>query len=116
MFLKDDPQSTGKIFIAMVALRIPALSCLRWALSLKEEVKDLVVGVGNSFDQRMTGLFGLVEQLGGNLFNRILGAHRLVMPVDRLHRDQVDDTSKLGFGTDLNIDGNSARTQAIDNG
>src|SRR5207245_10086586 len=67
-------------------------------------------------NQEVTGLFGLVEKVGGNLLHRILGTHGLVMPVDRLHGDQIDDTGELGFGTDLNIDGNSTRAETVDDG
>ncbi len=64
----------------------------------------------------MTSLVGLFDQLGGNLFDRVLRTHRLIVPVNRLHGDEIDDAKKFGFGTDLNIDRNSARTQTINDG
>ena len=69
------------MFIAMVALRMPALSCASvgsWPSRI--QVHDLVVGVGNGLDQVVAGLFGRLEQVGGNLFDRVLGAHGLVVP------------------------------------
>src|SRR6266849_7953457 len=79
-------------------------------------MEDLVVRIGDGLNQEVTGLFSLVEQLGGNLLDRILGTHGLVMPVDRLHGDEIDDTGKFGFGTNLNIDGNSTCAEAVDDG
>ncbi len=76
----------------------------------------VVVRVGNSLDQVVTRLLRRLDQVGGNLFNRVLGAHGLVVPQNRLHRDQVDHAEKLRFRANLNIDRHSARTQPVDDG
>src|SRR6185312_787973 len=79
-------------------------------------VHDDVIGVGNRLDEVMPCSLRRLKQIGGNLFNRVLRTHRLVVPQNGLHRDKVNDTGKLGFRTNLNIDGNRTRPKAFDDG
>ena len=71
---REDVHRDGGLADAGLELRLGGL------LALEEEMHDLVVGVGNGLDQVVTGLFGRLEQVGGNLFDRVLGAHGLVVP------------------------------------
>ncbi len=79
-------------------------------------MKKHVVGVGNRLDQIVACLLRRLQQLGGNLFHRVLRAHRLVEPQNRLHRDQVDHAQKLRLRADLNVDRHRARAQPVDDG
>ncbi len=75
---------------------------------------EFIIMLGDSFDQEVTSLGGLLNQISGNVFNRVLCAHGLVVPKDRLHDDQINDAGKLRLCTDLNIDRHSASAQTID--
>src|SRR5262249_2898342 len=75
-----------------------------------------VVGLGNHFDQLHAEGFSLLHQVGGDLFDVVLGAHRLVVPEDGLHLDQIDDALEIGFGADGNLPGNGARAQPLADG
>ena len=65
----------------------------------------------------MTESLGLLLQIGRNrLFDRILGAHRLVVPHDGLHLDEIDDTLEIGLRADRNLQRHRARAQPLANG
>ena len=76
----------------------PCSCCIRRRLALEEHVQHLVVVLGDSFDQRMTEpLWPSSSRFGRNLFNSSTRAHRLVVPENRLHRDEIDDARETGF-------------------
>ena len=60
--------------------------------------------------------FGFLLQLGGNLFDDVLGAHGLVVPDDRLHLDQIDDAFELVFLSDGNLDRDGLGIEALADG
>jgi len=107
---REDLHGDGGLADAGLELRFAGL------FALEEQVENLVVGVGNGLDQRMAGDLGGLKQLGGNLFDRVFGAHGLVVPENRLHRDEIDHAQKLCFRTDLNVDRNRTRAEAVDDG
>jgi hypothetical protein len=79
--LKAEPQITGKIFSAMVALRMPALiSASSAALPSTNFLKQRVVEFGNRFDHLLAVFRGLFEQIGGNRDHVELRAQRLIAP------------------------------------
>src|SRR5690606_3127284 len=58
-------------------------------------------------------LFGLVHQLRRNLFLAIAHALVVVVPVDRLHLDQIDLTSKVFLRANRQLKRNRGMTQAL---
>src|SRR5262249_7813732 len=62
--------------------------------------------------------FSLLLQVFRNLFDGIFRAHGLVFPDNRLHLDEIDDTNKLRFLSDGNLDryrlGIEALAESID--
>ena len=80
LFLKADPQSTGVIFIAIVPARIARLissSDSEWPF--KYFSMTCSSNSATAFEHFLAILFGLVEQIGGNFFDLIFRAQRLVV-------------------------------------
>ena len=47
--------------------------------------------------RKLRAVFAISSKVSRNLFDRVFRAHRLVMPQDRLHRDEVNDAGKLSL-------------------
>src|ERR1017187_5349878 len=69
-------------------------------------VQNLVVILGNGFDQLRVKRLGLFLQVRGNVAYLVFGADRVIFPDDGLHGDQIDHAAKLVFLSygDLNRD------------
>ena len=84
LFLKAEPQMTGNRVIAIVPLRIAALisadggGLAPHVLLEQDVVARLVGGLGHLLDHELALLLRLVQQVGGNLLDLVLGAERLV--------------------------------------
>ena len=57
-------------------------------------LEQLVVALADLFDQLFAIGLGLVQHVGRDLFDDVLGAHRLVLVDDGLHPDQVDHAAE----------------------
>ncbi len=79
-------------------------------------VQNLVVVFGNGLDQLRMERFGLFLQFGRNLFRLIFRAHRLVIPHDGLHGDQVDHAPELVFLSDGNLNRDRLGIEALAEG
>ncbi len=68
MFLKAEPQITGKIFCAMVALRIPATNlCSVTCCAFDVLFHQHIFGFRNRFNQLVAVLLGLLNQICRNV-------------------------------------------------
>ena len=79
-------------------------------------MQDFVVVLGDGLDQLRVEGFRFLLQLGGNFFGDVLGAHRLVLPDDRLHVDQIDDAFELVFLADGNLNRDGLGIEALADG
>ena len=82
-------------------------------LAFEELLEQHIVGLGDHFDQLQAEGLGLLLQIGGNLFDVVLGAHRLVVPDDGLHLDQIDDALEIRLGADGNLQRHRPRAQPL---
>ena len=100
-----DPQSTGKIFSSMVAWRMPAFSSSIVGVSPSRNLSS-----SHRRSRRPTSISCMRKasaffcRSAGIGFDRVLRAHRLVVPEDRLHLDQIDDALEIRFCADRNLD------------
>src|SRR5215469_1919728 len=85
-------------------------------LAFEELMQHLIVVFGDALYQLGMESFGFLPQLSGNLFDFVLGAHRFVAPVDRLHVDEIDYTLEIRFLTDGNLDGYGAGVKTFADG
>ncbi len=85
-------------------------------LAFEKLLQQHIVGLGDDFNQLQAEGLGLLQQIGGNLFDGVLGAHGLVVPENRLHLDQIDDALEVGFGADGNLQRHRPRAQALADG
>ena len=85
---------------------------LRELTLFKISVHQLFTGLGSRLDHLFTQLLGFLLQLCRNLSLFIGGTHVGFVPVDRLHADQIDNTGKFIFGTDIELNRNRIGTQA----
>ena len=111
LFLKADPQMTGKSFMAMVALRMPALSSatvgaspatyfsMRWSSPASEAASATLC------DHLVAVELGLVQELGRDLDDLELGPQLLVQVADGLHLHEVDDPLVLVLLAQRELDG-----------
>ena len=61
----------------------------------------VVVGLGQRLEELLAVLGGLLGQLGRDLLDLVVLAHRgLAAPGERAHADQVDDAEEVGLGAD----------------
>ena len=74
----------------------------------------VVVELDGGFHQLLAIFLGLVGELSRNLDMVELRAERLVVPDDRLHRDEVDTALEVVLRADRQLDGNRLRAQAVD--
>ena len=74
-------------------------------------LEQLVVGLADLFDQLLAEFLGLVQHLGRNLADDVVGAHRLVLVGERLHPNQIDDPDKLVFGANRELNRNRVALQ-----
>ena len=63
-------------------------------------LEDLVVDFADLLDQLLAIVLRLVQHVGRNLADDVVGAHRLVLVGDRLHLDEVDHAEELVFRAD----------------
>ena len=117
LFLKAVPQITGKIFSAMVALRMPArISSFEtpWpsmnfsnSLSSNSEMTSII------FSRYSLAFSSMSSGIG---FGVVLGAQRFVAPDHGLHFHQVDDALELILGADRQLNRQRPALQAADDG
>ena len=77
-------------------------------------VHHLFVGLGRGLDHLLAPLLGLGLELWRNFGVVELHALRRVVPVDRLHLDEIDDALEVLLGTDRNDDHDRVRLQTVD--
>ena len=103
----DDRHERGLAFLADRAVDALADRRLdfRFGRLFAAEVllEDLVVGLADLLDQLLAVMLGLVHEVGRDIADDVVGAHRLVLVGDRLHRDEVDDSLEVLFGADRNL-------------
>ncbi len=88
----------------------------RDGLTFDEFLEEHVIRFGNGFDQRITILLGLLQQILGDIDIVVLGAECLITPDTSLHPDQVHNAFELVFRTDRQLDRHRTRAQTIDDG
>ena len=81
-------------------------------LTLKIQLHDLVVEIGDRLNQLRAVLFSLVAHILGDLLDAHILAEIVVVDV-RLHIDQVDDAAEICLSADRQLDRNSIAAQAI---
>ena len=106
LFLKADPQITGKIFSAMVALRMPArISSFGDAVAFDEFFEQRVVELGDRLDHLLAVFLGLLHQVRWNFGTVSYSAPSVSSrQITRLHFHQVDDALELVFRADRQLD------------
>ena len=108
LFLNADPQMTGtnaasplprtELLHALAERRLDLV--LGDLLAVQVFLEDLVVGFADLLDQLLAVVLRLVQHVGRNLADDVVGAHRLVLVGDRLHLDEVDHADELVFRAD----------------
>ncbi|CAB4910320.1 unannotated protein [freshwater metagenome] len=93
----------------------------RQVFATKELLKQNFVGLGDGLEQRGAVLVSLVDHVGGNFFNVVLGAQLHVTlgvstPGECLHLNQVDNALKGVLGTDGKLNHERLGAQAVDDG
>ena len=81
-------------------------------LTLKIQLHDLVVEIGDCLNQLRAVLFSLVAHILGDLLDAHILAKIVVVDV-RLHLEQVDDAAEVRLGADRQLDRNSVAAQAL---
>ena len=81
-------------------------------LTLKIQLHDLVVEIGDRLNQLRAVLFSLVAHILGDLLDAHILAKIVVVDV-RLHLEQVDDAAEVRLGADRQLDRNSVAAQAL---
>jgi len=76
-------------------------------------VQNVVVVFGTVFDQLGVEGLGLFLEVGGNVADYVLRANRVVGPDDGLHGHQIDDSVKLIFLSDGNLNGDGLGIEAL---
>ena len=84
----------------------------RQLAGLEVLVHQLFVRLGRGLDHLLAPLLGLVSEIGGDILALELHPLGRLVPVDRLHRDEVDDALKLFLGADRELDRNRVGLQA----
>ena len=74
---------------------------------------ESVVVLGDFLKHLVAPLFAFCHHIGGDFLDRVVSAHRLVMPEDSLHGDEVDQTLECFFSADGHLDGAGICTQHI---
>ena len=74
-------------------------------------LEQLVVGLAGLLDQLLVIGLGLVEHVGRDVLDVVVGAHGLVLVDERLHPHQVDDAAELVLGADRQLDGDRVALQ-----
>jgi N-acyl-D-aspartate/D-glutamate deacylase len=65
----------------------------------------VIVMIGHQLDQRVTSLLCLINQLSGDLFDRVVLADLgLATPGERAHLDQIDDTDEVRLRANRQLD------------
>ena len=77
---------------------------LRDLLAAEVLLEDLVVDLADLLDQLLAVDLGLGLELGRDLLDDVVGAHRLVLVRDGLHPYQVDDALELVLAADRQLD------------
>ncbi len=77
-------------------------------------LEDLVVSLAHLLDELLAVVLGLVEHVGRNLADDVVGAHGFIVVGNRLHADEVDNAEELVFGTDGELDGDGIRFELAD--
>src|SRR5450759_885330 len=67
-------------------------------------VEQRVVGLAGLLDEDVAVVLGLVQQVGRDVLDHVLGAEGLVLVADRPHADQVDDAGEALFRTEGQLD------------
>ena len=107
LFLNAEPQMTGTNAPSfpertelLTRLRIAALissSVIVVGLAAEILLEDDVVDFADLLEQLLAVVLGVLDHVGRDLADDVVGAHRLVLVGDRLHLDQVDDAKELVF-------------------
>ena len=93
-------------------LRSAALiSSSRDLFAVEVLLEELVVRLADLLDQLLAEVLRLLEHVGGNLADDVVGAHRLVLVGDRLHLDEVDHADELVLGADGQLDRDGIATE-----
>ena len=66
-------------------------------------LEQLVVDFADFLDQLLAVVLRLVQHVGRNLADDVVGAHRFVLVGDRLHLDEVDHADELVLGADRQL-------------
>jgi hypothetical protein len=80
---------------------------------------EVVVGFGDGLEEELAVLGGLVDEVGRDLFDGVLGAHLdvtlgVAAPGQCTHLDEVDNTFEGVLGADRQLDDERLRAEALD--
>ena len=88
--------------------------CDIWLFSIEIGHHRVIVLIDNKLDQIVAIFFGFIEQISRNFFIEEFSAKRFVFPDDSAHFDQIDQSLKISFKADWNVQHRRLCTQAID--
>ena len=80
---------------------------------VEELLHESLVVLSGGLNHLVAPLLSLVDHVGGNLLNAVLSAHRLAMPEDSLHLNEVHDALEVLFSADGDDHGHSLGAQHI---
>ena len=78
-------------------------------------LEQLVIGLAGFFHENLVVRLGVSQHVGRNLFDVVVGAHRLVLVDERFHLDEVDHATKLVFSADRQLNGYGVSLQLAAN-
>jgi len=85
-------------------------------LTFQKLVQHVVVVFGDRLDQLHAEGFRLLYQISRNLFDRVLRAHRLVVPHNGTHLDEIDNALEIRFRANRDLDRNRTSAEALADG
>ena len=90
-------------------------------LAGEELLEQRVVGLGDGLEEGLAVLLGLLDEVGGDLLDGVLGAHldvtlRVAAPGECTHLDEVDDAFERGLGADRQLEDQRLGAEALHDG
>src|SRR4051812_5246811 len=93
----------------------------RELLAAEVLLEQRVVALGDGLDQLRAVLLGLLDEVGRDLLDLVLGAHLdvtlgVAAPGQRAHVDEVDDALEVALGADRDLQHERLRAEALHDG
>ncbi len=81
--------------------------------SIEELFHQRIITFGKDLEHLLAPLIGFVLQVSGNIHHVVVGTHCLVVPVERLHRYQINHSLEVLFRPDRYLNGTRCSAQHL---